>query len=225
MVVLSGISAGIAHVVSGPDHLVGVAPLAVEQPGRVHGWRVGAAWGLGHGLGVAVMGGLGHTLLTVADIEVASGWAERLGGVLLIVLGAGAVRRARSMTVHVHAHTHGDEGEHVHLHVHGDVAHAHTAGSGAGHGHRRTALGVGALHGLAGGGHFWAVLPSLAMSRADAAFYIAGYALSSPAFMALFGAALERLAGRFGVDWLPRFVAAVGAATLCVGVWWLTASL
>ncbi|MEO0663341.1 MAG: hydantoin utilization protein A, partial [Planctomycetota bacterium] len=215
MVVLSGISAGIAHVVSGPDHLLGVAPLAVEQPGRIPGWRVGAAWGLGHGLGVALMGGLGHTLLTVAGIEVASGWAERLVGVLLIVLGAVAVRRARSMTVHVHAHTHGDEGEHVHVHVHGAGAHAHAAG-GDGHGHRHTALGVGALHGLAGGGHFWAVLPSLAMSRADAAFYIAGYALSSTAVMALFGAALERLAGRFGVDRLPRFVAAVGAATQSV---------
>lgn len=224
MIGLEGITAGMAHVLTGPDHLVGVAPLAVERPGRVPGWRIGLAWGVGHGIGVAILGVLAHTLLSIADVEFASGWAERLVGVLLIVLGLVAIRRSRGLTVHAHAHEHGEDGEHVHLHVHGaDGTHGHPKRED-GHGHDHAALGVGTLHGLAGGGHFWAMLPSLAMSRSDAAVYIGGYIAASVVIMALFGGLMERIAGTFGVAWLPRFVAGVGTMTVGVGIWWLAAA-
>ena len=50
MLVVSGLLAGSMHVVSGPDHLVALAPLALHDKKRAYG--VGALWGLGHGVGV-----------------------------------------------------------------------------------------------------------------------------------------------------------------------------
>lgn len=217
IIVIEGILAGIAHVVTGPDHLVGVAPLAVDRPDRVRPAIVGATWGLGHGLGVAVLGVLGQTLLSAADVEIASVWAERLVGLVLIVLGLVAIKRARAVVIHEHVHRHGGD-EHVHLHVH-DHTEADHSKPGS-HRHRHAAFGIGVVHGLAGAGHFWAVLPSLAMGRAEAATYIAGYIGASIAIMTAFGAVLGRAASTLGLNWLPRFLTAVGAVTVAIGLFW-----
>lgn len=218
---VQGLAAGMAHVFTGPDHLVGVAPLAVERSGRIHPARVGATWGLGHGVGVALLGVLGQTLLSLGQVEVASIWAERSVGILLVVLGLITVRRARGLQLHEHTHVH-DGYEHTHLHVHeGEDRHAaHGRGRTQGHGHRHTAFGVGVVHGLAGAGHFWAVLPSLAMGPKEASIYIGAYLGSSVLAMALFGWALGGLTQRLGVGWVPRFLTGVGLITVAVGLWW-----
>lgn len=228
LLAFEGLLAGAAHVLTGPDHLVGVAPLAVEEAARdaskakrIQPWLVGATWGIGHGLGVAVIGVLAQTLLSIAEVEVASGWAEKLVGVLLIGIGLMGIRRSRSLVIHEHRHAH-DGSEHVHLHTH---THDHgQSGHGKKQQHRHAAFGIGVVHGLAGAGHFWAVLPSLAMGRADAAVYIASYVVASIALMTAFGAALGSITRRMGTAWMPRFFAAVGAVTVGVGVWWLAVS-
>ena len=43
IVALTGIVAGIVHVLTGPDHLAAVAPLAVRRPKRA--WLPGVRWG------------------------------------------------------------------------------------------------------------------------------------------------------------------------------------
>ncbi len=228
IVALEGLAAGAAHVLTGPDHLVGVAPLAVEEAAdgprnsdparRVRPWLVGAIWGIGHGLGVGVLGVLGQTLLTAAQVEATSGWSERLVGVLLIGLGVHAIRRSRSLVLHEHRHAHGGT-EHTHLHLH---KHPHGAGEHKkGERHRHAALGVGLLHGLAGAGHLWAVLPSLAMGRAEAATYIGTYILSSILLMTAFGAVLGRVTQAMGTAWIPGFFRTIGVVTAVVGVVWL----
>ncbi|MEM7306597.1 MAG: hydantoin utilization protein A [Planctomycetota bacterium] len=222
-IAIQGLLAGAAHVLSGPDHLVGVAPLAVDRRRRIRPAVVGATWGLGHGLGVALLGLLGQTLLSAADVSVASGWAERLVGVVLIVLGINAVRRARTLVVHEHRHGH-DGQDHVHLHVHtheGEhAAHAVHAEAGV-HRHNHAAFGMGLVHGLAGAGHFWAALPSLAMEPAEAAVYIGSYVAASLALMTAFGAVLGWCARSVGVAWLPRLLTVVGVLTVAIGAWWL----
>ena len=224
---IDGLLAGVAHVLTGPDHLMGVAPLAVEEAAegtragevrRIRPWLVGASWGIGHGVGVAILGVLGQTLLSAAQVNVASGWSERLVGVLLIGLGLNALRRGRSFVIHEHKHFH-DDSEHVHLHLHArdhkGVKHA------GGEQHRHAALGIGLVHGLAGAGHFWAVLPSLAMSPAEAATYISAYVLVSIVLMAAVGATLGRVTSSLGTRWMPRFFQSVGLLTFGIGVWWL----
>ena len=44
---------GLAHVLSGPDHLAAVAPLAAAD--RERGWLAGWTWGIGHASGVVVV--------------------------------------------------------------------------------------------------------------------------------------------------------------------------
>lgn len=218
-IAIEGILAGIGHVITGPDHLVGVAPLAVDRSRRIRPAVVGATWGLGHGLGVAILGVLGQTLLSAADVEIASIWAERLVGLILIVMGLVAIKRARSVVIHEHVHRH-DGDEHVHLHVHRHGEHGAGSAKDPAHGHRHAAFGIGVVHGLAGAGHFWAVLPSLAMGREEAAVYIASYIAASLVIMTAFGAVLGRVASSMGLGWLPRFLTCIGAMTAAIGAFW-----
>lgn len=109
------LAASATHVLTGPDHMAAVLPLAVEHRGRAA--AVGAWWGLGHGLGVVAVGALARTLLGQAQIASLSSLSEVLVGVLLIALGARAVwasdwgRRA-----HAHARDHAAGRPHRHDH-------------------------------------------------------------------------------------------------------------
>ena len=230
IVALEGLLAGAAHVLTGPDHLVGVAPLAVDRRATIRPALVGATWGLGHGLGVAALGALGQSLLSIGQVEVASVWAERLVGLVLIVLGVQAIAKAKGLVVHQHVHEHDGE-PHVHLHVHdhGDDphhVHEHAVAADATHcatphRHHHAAFGIGVVHGLAGAGHFWAVLPSLAMPAPTAALYIGSYLAATMVAMTLFGWAVGRFAAAFAAERLPAMLRAVGGITVAIGVFWL----
>jgi len=211
MIALDGIVAGLAHVVTGPDHMAGVAPLAADGRRGRSAALVGAQWGLGHGLGVLTLGAAGQVALTLAQVEAASGWAERLVGFVLIGLGVVAVRRARNVTVHRHDEVHG-----LHAHL---TAHGHAAVQVAER-HGAAAVGMGLLHGLAGAGHLWAVLPSLALRGAEAALYLASYLVASVGAMVVFGLALGGIVTRFGARVVPRLLTTAGLASIGVGLYW-----
>ena len=67
---IAGFSAGLIHVLSGPDHLAAVAPFAAEQDRGQ--WRAGFRWGLGHTVGVLIIGMLLVPLRGVLPIQVVS---------------------------------------------------------------------------------------------------------------------------------------------------------
>ncbi|MBA3268868.1 MAG: High-affinity nickel transporter [Acidobacteria bacterium] len=98
---LAGLAAGLVHVVSGPDHLAAVAPLAAD-PDRPQ-WRAGFQWGLGHTAGVLVVGLLLIWLRPLLPIDAISIYSERIVGVVLVCIGAWGVARARWPQRHVHA--------------------------------------------------------------------------------------------------------------------------
>lgn len=102
--VLAGFSAGLIHVLSGPDHLAAVAPFAAEQDRGQ--WRAGFRWGLGHTIGVVIIGILLVTLRGVLPIQALSAYSERLVGVMLVAVAVWALVRARSPR----RHRHGDAG-------------------------------------------------------------------------------------------------------------------
>lgn len=123
---LAGLVAGVLHVLSGPDHLAAVLPFAVR--GRRQALRVGATWGLGHGLGVLLLGAVAVALRSTLHVEAISGAAEVIVGVMLMVLGAWAIRRSRWVEVHAHEHAHDLDPVHDAHHVHATAAghdHAH----------------------------------------------------------------------------------------------------
>jgi ABC-type nickel/cobalt efflux system permease component RcnA len=226
---LSGLVAGLLHVLAGPDHLAAVAPLAVR--GHRRAWFAGVRWGIGHSAGVVLIGVLAIMFRSAIPVAGVSSLSERLVGVLLIAMGFWTVRQALRVEVHEHEHSH-DGSRHGHVHFHGP-GHSHPMTDGPasvdshGHGHGHAALGIGILHGLAGSSHFLGVLPSLGFTRlADSIAYLAafgvGTVLAMAGFSALLGRLAERWAGRArrgyrGLLW------ACSAVAFGVGGWWLLA--
>lgn len=90
MVALAGLGAGALHVVSGPDHLAALGPVASSAPERAV--RLGALWGVGHGLGVLAVAAIGRVGIEALDLSALSGWAELAVGFVLILLGVRALR-------------------------------------------------------------------------------------------------------------------------------------
>ena len=94
----AGLLAGSVHVVSGPDHLAALAPIAINSPHEAS--KIGVRWGLGHGLGVLILGGLGIWGRYSIDIEQISSWSEFMVGFILIAMGAWAFYKAKSIVIH-----------------------------------------------------------------------------------------------------------------------------
>ncbi|MGF1467305.1 MAG: hydantoin utilization protein A [Sandaracinaceae bacterium] len=229
LAVLTGLVAGGGHVVAGPDHLAAVLPLAAGSRSRA--MAVGALWGLGHGAGVLAAALLARTLLRTLDVEAVSAWAEVAVGVLLVGLGVWALRRSRLLTVHAHRHDHDGEhghgGErHAHVHVHvadPTVGEPEHRTRGDHQRHRHSAFGFGMLHGVAGAGHLFGVLPSLALGPAMAAAYLAAYLVGAVVAMAAFAAGVGALTATPAR--LPRMLAGAGVLSVVVGVVWVGGSL
>ena len=214
----TGLVAGIAHVWSGPDHLAAVAPLAVRRPRQT--WIPGAKWGFGHSVGVAIVGCFSLMLRDVIPTRLISSWGERLVGVMLVVIGIWALRKA--LRVHAHEHEH-DGARHLHLHTHvhrqphnEPDAHSH---------HTHAALGIGILHGLAGTSHVFGILPILALpSHSLAISYIVGFAAGTIISMASFSTVMALLARRFSRSSLQIYrglMCACSIAAIGIGAFWL----
>jgi len=216
---LAGIAAGFLHVLSGPDHLAAVAPLAA----RAHqgAWKTGARWGLGHSAGVALVGLLALGLREALPVEAISAWSERVVGVMLIGIGLWSLRQAARIKIHTHAHTHdGETHEHVHFHS-PEPARVHESGR---HAHTHAALGIGTLHGLAGSSHFLGVLPALALpTTSDAVAYLLAFALGTVLAMTGFSSALGLFSRRLGGGGrgYRGLMQACAVAAIGIGAWWL----
>ncbi|MDD9934690.1 MAG: hypothetical protein OXT09_13865, partial [Myxococcales bacterium] len=130
--IITGFVAGALHVVSGPDHLAAMAPIAAHDPKRAT--VLGLKWGLGHGLGALLLGLLGVLARGAIDVEAVAGWSEFLVGFMLVGIGLWAFHRARGLVVHAHAHEH-DGDAHQHLHVHGRGVHEEHSGEPHEHSH------------------------------------------------------------------------------------------
>jgi hypothetical protein len=206
----AGTAAGAAHVVAGPDHLAALAPMSAHSPKRA--MRTGAAWGLGHGAGVVVLGGLGQLARDFIDIQRISAFSELLVGFLLVGIGLWALKRASAIAVHTHDHSH-DGSTHHHLHVH--------ASSETHADHSHAAFWVGALHGTAGGGHLLGVLPSLALPPAQAAAYLSAYLVAAVASMTAFSVMIGRITGSRGPRTLRRILQGTAAASVVIGIAWI----
>ena len=216
-----GFAAGFAHVISGADHLAALAPFAARREQHA-AWRLGLHWGLGHACGVALIGLLVWLLKVTTAAEWLSTGAEQLVGVLLISIGALGIRSLLRHRVHTNEHDHFGI-RHSHIHAHLGQTHSRTS-----HKHSHAAMGIGLLHGTAGGTHLWVVLPTLAIpSFGGVALYLAAYALSTVAAMTLFSAGLGRLAKRL-VNSSPQlghgFGLACCTASMFIGGYWLFAS-
>ena len=226
-----GFIAATIHVVTGPDHLAAVAPLAINT--RFRPWMIGMSWGIGHLLGMLGIGILFLFFREMLPIDLISAHSEKIVGVLLILIGLWSFYRLYRIhrdAHHKHVHVHRDiEGNaYVHTHSHD---HEHTAGHRHSHKHaeRQTylaALGVGVLHGLAGFSHIFHLLPTLAFKeRLEAGLYLGGFAAGTILTMVMFSLLLGFISGysrRISKDRLFELVNGLaGGIAIFVGFFWL----
>ena len=94
---LAGLGSGALHALSGPDHLLSLAPLSVGR--RQGAWRVGLLWGIGHGLGTLAASAVLLVALSAVHLEGVERWGERIAALALLVMGAWGLRR-RSLASH-----------------------------------------------------------------------------------------------------------------------------
>lgn len=196
-----GLFAGFLHVLMGPDHLAAVAPSAALR-GR-DAWRSGLRWGIGHSSGVLCVGIALILLRQLVDISKHAWIGERFVGVALIAIGIWGIRvlltnRELSLTAPGNRHHHHAE---------------------------RTALGVGILHGLAGGSHLFGVIPALALpsiglSATWLVLFGVGTVVAMMTFTGILGFIIHGMAQR--INKLYRgALCACSAVAIGIGCWWL----
>lgn len=192
LAVLTGVLLGCWHVVSGPDHLAAITPLATMTEDRRAGARLGLSWGLGHASGVWLVGLLLLALGSLIPLDLVGAWSERVVGVAIIGVGVwGLVRARRQLEPARPAHAHG-------------------------HG---SALGIGLLHGVAGSSHLYGVLPALALGAGDRVSYLVGFGVGSIVAMGLFAGTLAMLLGRLTASRERlRRSALVAASVVAIGI-------
>ena len=236
--VLAGLTAGAAHVIAGPDHLAALAPIALDQPKLAA--KIGIKWGVGHGLGVLLLGGLGIVTQQAIDITWISAWSEFIVGFMLIIVGLWALRRTSRFVIHTHIHDHvvierddvdinevpheahvddhsKSRHHHVHVHPHGIKKHTHEQHDQ----HSHAALFVGFLHGTAGTGHLFGVLPSLALPTFDALIFLTTYLVSAVISMGMFGLLLGYISRDRGPRFIRRLMYSVSSIVISIGFFWV----
>ena len=171
----AGLAVGLIHVISGPDHLSAIAPIASVERRRV--WAVGLRWGLGHSLGVVLVALIAALVAHTALIDPLSNTSERLVGVMLLAIGGWGFWRLSRTNTSEAAHDHGD-----------DQPHTHTPA----YSRRFTPYAIGILHGCAGGSHVVGILLALAFpTLAGVLTYLARFVTGSVLAMCAFAAGID----------------------------------
>lgn len=88
---MAGLGSGALHALSGPDHLLSLAPLSMGR--RKGAWRVGLLWGVGHGLGTLMAAAVLLVALSAVHLEGVERWGDRVAAAALLGMGAWGLKR------------------------------------------------------------------------------------------------------------------------------------
>jgi len=164
---LVGVLAAIIHVLSGPDHLAAVGPIALKE--KNNSWHIGLFWGIGHTLGLLLIGVLFYYFRNLIPVDFISRQSEKIVGLILILIGIWVFfrlvkkkKKSSHKHSHIHLHTNSEGTPYAHFHIH-----QHKGYENHNHVHQQkqgifAALGIGTFHGFAGISHLISLLPTLA---------------------------------------------------------------
>ncbi len=217
LVVVVAIVLGLRHA-SDPDHLAAVTSLIASGHERSEraAARLGAAWGLGHAVGLFCFG-LPIVLFKAFLPEPVQQGAETSVGLVIVALAIWLLVRWRRGLFHLHVHPH-DGSLHAHGHAHPARRHAHRP-LRARSPHQACAIGM--VHGMGGSAGIGVLLLSAIHDRVLAVGALALFALCTAFSMALlstgFGATLASRPVRrsFG-----QLVPVMALMSLAFGVWY-----
>ena len=214
-VILTGIVAGFVHVVSGADHLIAMTPAAINNPKKA--LKNSFSWGLGHSSGILLLAFLAIFIKDISPLNKFSNIAEFLVGISLLVVGVFAIKNSFQLSIHSHSHKHKNGIAHRHLHFH-----AKEQKNNNKHSHALTGLGL--LHGIAGGSHFLAVLPALALPLMSACLYLISYLIGSLISMNLFTSLISLTTFIASKKFIKRIIAVAGGISFSMGLFWIQRS-
>ena len=228
---LFGLAASIFHVLSGPDHLAAVGPIALDN--KLKSWLVGLSWGLGHITGMLIIGALFIFFKDYIPVEQISAHSEKIVGIMLLAIGVWAFYRLWSShhkLLHSHQHMHIDENGNAVIHQH---EHSHEKSKRHIHYHKKikkqtyiAVTGIGIIHGLAGVSHFLGILPTLAFkTKFQSIMYLTGFSLGTIIAMVVFSVILGLIA-KFAAENKKAVISnwinvIAGTAAIFVGIFWL----
>ena len=216
----SAILTSILHVISGPDHLAAVTPLAISSQKK--GWKVGLVWGFGHLIGMLLIGVLFLLFKEVIPIKAISAYSEQLVAIVLILVGLWAFYRIfNEEKKHTKPHTQSKGQTHIHTY------------EGENHFNEKklkqnivSSFSIGVLHGLAGVAHFILLLPVLAFeTKFEGVQYIIGFAIGTVLAMTAYAFILGNIARYSKKANDPIFFKGIrfagGLFAIVIGIYWL----
>lgn len=215
-----GFVLGLKHATDA-DHVVAVTTFVSEQKSLVRSCWIGAFWGAGHTLSLAIAG-LAVILLKVNIPKWLETRLEFGVAVMLVFLGARVLYQTwkQKLELHRHPHSHAPGAsthEHWHLHTHGAM-HQHTGWLHVG----LRPLVVGMVHGAAGSAALMLLVLSTIRSPLQALFYIGVFGVGSIAGMlavsALLALPMQWVGRRVSGSYRPVQVFA-GIFSCAFGVW------
>jgi hypothetical protein len=207
---------GLRHA-SDPDHLVAVTSLVAADGGDTRrAARLGAWWGLGHAGALLAIGIplIGFKTELPAGLESA---AEKAIGAVILILALRVIFKWVRGDFRASAHEHQDGGHGRRRHLRREDDHGHVAVRSP-----AQAVGIGALHGLAGTGAVVLLLIAALPSQLEAALALAVFAPMSIASMAACTAAFAWVLTRPIVEPVYRTVLIPGLGLFGVmfGLWY-----
>jgi high-affinity nickel permease len=208
---------GLRHA-SDPDHLVAVTSLVAAEGGDTRAaTRLGAWWGIGHGLTLLAIGLPLIFLKSELPVWLESG-AEKAVGFVILALAARViykwVRGDYRASAHEHAHAEHPRRRHLRRGA-GEHRHRHVRSP-------RQAFGIGMLHGLAGTGAVVLLLIAALPTQVAAAAALAVFAPMSVASMALMTGVFAWVLTRPIVEPVYRtvLIPALGVFAMMFGAWY-----
>ncbi len=214
-VILTGILAGLIHVLSGADHLIAMAPSAINSPKIA--LKNSFSWGLGHSSGVVLLTVLAIFIKDITPLNNFSNIAELLVGISLLFVGVYAIKNSFQLSIHTHSHKHENGIAHRHYHFHIKEQKNNNK-------HSHALTGIGLLHGIAGGSHFLAILPALALSLTNACAYLISYLIGSLISMNLFTCLISLTTLNISQKFIKRLIAFAGGLSFSMGLFWIQKS-
>jgi len=210
-VILTGMVAGFVHVVSGADHLIAMAPAAINNPQKA--LKNSFSWGLGHSSGILLLAFMAIFIKDITPLNKFSNIAEFLVGISLLIVGVFAIKNSFQLSIHSHSHKHENGIAHRHFHFH--IKEQNNSKDS----HALTGLGL--LLGIAGGSHFIAVLPALALPLTSACLYLISYLIGSLISMNLFTCLISFTTFKASQKFIKRLIAAAGGLSFSLGLFWI----
>ena len=215
-VIYTGILAGFVHVISGADHLIAMAPAAINNPQKA--LKNSFSWGLGHSSGMLLLAFLAIFIKDITPLNKFSNIAEFLVGISLLIIGVFAIKNSFQLSMHSHSHKHENGIAHHHFHFHlKDQKNINKQS------HILTGLGL--IHGIAGGSHFIAVLPALALPLTSAFIYLIAYLIGSLISMNLFTCLISFTTFKASHKFIKRLIALTGGLSFSMGLFWIQRSI